>query len=78
MKLSHDGSIDSNKFILKSNLTSDIEGMSLNNIKDGDATTSFKGRKLTKEEYNSIADDCTEIQKLLTTITKTTKNELEK
>lgn len=33
---------------------------------------------LTKEEYNSIADDCTEIQKLLTTITKTTKNELEK
>ena len=33
---------------------------------------------LTKEEYTSIADDCTEIQKLLTTITKTTKNELEK
>ena len=53
VKLSHDGSIDSNKFILKSNLTSDIEDMSLDNIKDGDATTSFKGRKLTKEEYNN-------------------------
>lgn len=33
---------------------------------------------LTQEEYTSIADDCTEIQKLLTTITKTTKSELEK
>lgn len=33
---------------------------------------------LTKEEYNSIVDDCTEIQKLLTTITKTTKSELDK
>ena len=53
VKLSHDGSIDSNKFILKSNLTSDIENMSLDNIKDKDATTSFKGRKLTKEEYNN-------------------------
>lgn len=33
---------------------------------------------LTKEEYNSIVDDCTEIQKLLTIITKTTKSELDK
>lgn len=53
VKLSHDGRIDSNKFILKSNLTSDIEDMTLDNIKDGDNTTSFKGRKITKDEYNN-------------------------
>lgn len=51
VKLSHDGSIDSSKFVLKSNLTSDIEGMSLDNIKDGDVSTVFRGRKLTKGEY---------------------------
>ena len=32
---------------------------------------------LKKEEYDSIVNDCTEIQKILTTITKTTKTSLE-
>ena len=38
----------------------------------------YETNYLTKEEYNSIVDDCTEIRKLLTTITKTTKSELDK
>jgi hypothetical protein len=53
VKLSHDGSIDSNGFTLTSNLTSDIEGSPIENIKDGDSSTVFKARKLTKDEYNS-------------------------
>ena len=32
---------------------------------------------LSKDEYVSIANDCTEIQKILTSITKTTKTNLE-
>lgn len=56
IKFSHDGNIDSSKFVLKSNLTSDETNENsnrLDNIKDSDSATSFKGRKLTASEYNN-------------------------
>lgn len=56
IKFSHDGNIDSSKFVLKSNLTSDEtdkDSNNLNNIKDSNSATSFKGRKLTASEYNN-------------------------
>lgn len=74
VKLSHDGTIDSSNFILKSNLISTendgefvdnidlskvsainentVESKKLDNIKDGDKNTAFKGRRMTSSEYN--------------------------
>ena len=36
----------------------------------------YKTEYLTKTEYNSINDDCLELKKLLSSITKTTKEKL--
>ena len=68
VKLSHDGTIKSNDFVLKSNMISTVgktegsngestvnenttEDNSLDNIKDGDKATAFRGRRMTSDEY---------------------------
>lgn len=62
IKMSHDGKIDSSNFVLKSNLKSGITSSNTKNentvedkgidaIKDNNLNTSFKGEKITSEEY---------------------------
>ena len=61
IKMSHDGKIDSSNFVLKSNLKSGttsnvknentVEDKGIDAIKDKDLNTSFKGEKITSEEY---------------------------
>ncbi|EEA85817.1 M60 family metallopeptidase [Peptacetobacter hiranonis] len=62
IKMSHDGKIDSSNFVLKSNLKSGttssntknentVEDKGIDAIKDKDVNTSFKGEKITSEEY---------------------------
>lgn len=68
VKLSHDGTIKSNDFVIKSNMISTVgktegsngestvnenttEDNSLDNIKDGDKATAFRGRRMTSDEY---------------------------
>ena len=70
VKLSHDGTIKSNDFVLKSNMISTVgktegsngestvnenttEDNSLDNIKDGDKATAFRGRRMTSDEYTN-------------------------
>ena len=70
VKLSHDGTIKSNDFVLKSNMISTIgktegsngestvnenttEDNSLDNIKDGNKATAFRGRRMTSDEYTN-------------------------
>lgn len=64
VKLSHEGVTDSSNYTFKTNTVSTddvnnennshgpVENPSINNIKDNDDTTVYKGRKLTKEEYD--------------------------
>lgn len=69
VKLSHDGTIKSDDFILKSNMISTVgkieesnrestisenttEDNSLDNIKDGNKSTAFRGRRMTSDEYS--------------------------
>ena len=62
IKMSHDGKIDSSNFVLKSNLKSGttssntknentVEDKGIDAIKDNNLNTSFKGEKITSEEY---------------------------
>ena len=64
VKLSHDGTINSADFVLKSNLIATeksnpettvnentTESHEIDNIKDGKASTSFKGRRMNSSEY---------------------------
>lgn len=62
IKMSHEGKIDSSNFVLKSNLKSGVtstdtknentvEDKGIDAIKDKDLNTSFKGEKITSEEY---------------------------
>ena len=65
VKLSHDGTIKSNDFVLKSNMISTVaklestvnentkEDNSLDSIKDGDKSTAFRGRRMNSDEYTN-------------------------
>lgn len=73
IKLSHDGTLNTDKYSFKTNTISDedkhdennshgpIQNSSINNIKDNDDTTVYKARKLTKEEYGEDPNKDTDI-----------------
>lgn len=64
IKLSHDGTLNTDKYSFKTNTISDedkhdennshgpIQHQAINNIKDNDDSTIYKGRKMTKVEYD--------------------------